>query len=175
VFLSGLALLLLMFSENQIPGQERVFALPAKMIGGLGRCLSASAVLPPLISPGITLEGTVTDFHEVTSFDASPFEFKLNSKGHLGSVLRAHYFDKGFYFGDPEVSDGDVIKVSYFTWTNDVFAINKTSGHHPGWSYREDNAGVGPWLLGALGVFLFLSGIVGWLTDRVAQPNAAEA
>jgi hypothetical protein len=94
----GTALLLLLLSENQIPGQGRVFTLPARTIGGLGLCcLSASVVLPPLISPSISIEGRVADFREVTSLDGpSHFEFKLNSNGQFSRVLRAHYFDKGF-------------------------------------------------------------------------------
>jgi hypothetical protein len=75
--LVGTALLLLLFSRNQIPGQERVFTLPARTIGGLGLCcLSASIVLPPLISPRVSIEGRVADFREVTSLDvASHLEF----------------------------------------------------------------------------------------------------
>jgi hypothetical protein len=101
--LSGLRCFFCCFPRNQIPGQERVFTLPARTIGGLGLCcLSASVVLPPLISPRISIEGRVVDF-------------------------------------------------------------------------REGETGAGPWLLGALGVFLFFGGILGWITDRMARPEATEA
>jgi hypothetical protein len=80
-----------------------------------------------------------------------------------------------FYFGDSELSDGDVIRVSYLVWTNDIVEISEISGRHAGWAYREGEPGAGPWLLGALGVFLFFSGILGWITDGVARPDATEA
>ena len=137
--------------------------------------LSASSVLPPLISPRVSFEGRVTDFREVTGLDVSShFEFKLNSKAHLGGILRAHYFDRGFYYGDSAVSNGDVVRVSYFAWTNDILEMSELWGRHAGWAYREGETGAGPWLLGALGVLVFGSGVAGWMTDRAAQPDVAE-
>jgi hypothetical protein len=115
-------------------------------------------------------------FHEVTGYrTASHFEFRLNAKDHLSGVLRAYYFDKGFYFGDPAISDGDVIKVLYASWTSDILALSEVSGHHPGWMYRESETSLGPWLLGAIGALLFIGGIIGWMSDIAAKPNAAGA
>ena len=150
--------------------------MPARMIGGLGVCfLGASIVSPPLFSPRLTLEGPVAGFHQVTAYrSSSHFEFSVNPNGHLSGVLRAHYFDKGYYFGDPVVSDGDVVRVSYFTWTNDVLEMRETKGRHAGWTYREDENGVGPWILCALGAYLFFGGIISWLfSDMAVQPDTA--
>jgi hypothetical protein len=68
-----------------------------------------------------------------------------------------------------------VIRVSYLAWTNDTVEISGISGHHAGWAYREGETGAGPWLLGALGVFLFFGGVLGWIIERVARPAATEA
>jgi hypothetical protein len=126
--LIGTALVLLMYSRTQITGQQRKFTLPASIIGGLGLCfLSASIALPPLLSPRLTLEGTVIGFRRISGYrGGSHFEFRLNANRHVSNVLRAHYFDKGFYFSDPSVSDGDVIRVLYVGWTNDILEISES-------------------------------------------------
>ena len=169
--LAVIAFILFALAKNQIAGEERKFSLPGRMVGGLALCcFSASVVLPLLFSPRLTLEGPVEGFHQVTEFRASHFEFRLRG-GDPSGTLRAYYFDKGFYFGDPAVANGDVIRASYLTWTNDIVEISEISGHHVGWAYRRAQTGLGAWLLGALGMIIFFSGALGWASDRAARSD----
>jgi hypothetical protein len=172
--LIGIAAILLLLSQNQVAGEERKLTLPARMLGGLGLCcLSASIVLPFVMAPRNNIEGRVTDFHQVTGIRQSRFEFSVNSNDRVSPVLRAYYFDKGFYFGDPAISDGDRIRVSYVTWTNDALEITETVGRHKGWTYRESNNNAGPWLMGVIGAVLFFGGLIGWISDKAAEVDPA--
>src|SRR5271155_1852546 len=127
------------------PGNPRNIRLIARASGGLVLILlGVSIIYPNLASPQAISTGAVTDFHEVREYRSSHFEFRINGSN---PVLSADYFDRGFYFGKPSVSDGDTVDLTYLSWTDEVIRIREVSGRHPGWEYQEDLRPVGPWLL----------------------------
>lgn len=153
-------------------GQEqRNTTLLARAAGGLLLCsIGASTLLTGVVSPRSTISGSVTGFHQVREYRSQHFEFRLARNNELSVVLRANYFDKGFYFGDPAVSDGDAVEATYAKWTNEVIQLREVAGRHPGWTFSVDPHPVGPWLLLVTGILLVLSGILGKLSD-LADPT----
>lgn len=127
-----------------------------------------SIVLPKIASPRIESAGVVSSFHEVNEYRSSHFEFRINGRD---PNLSAFYFDKGFYFGDPSVSDGDTVELEYLSWTNQVLRLQEISGRHPGWKFEEEPKPLGPWLVVLGGILLIFGGIWGKLTDVVARPD----
>jgi hypothetical protein len=151
------------------PSEERNIRLLARVFGGVALLsLGGGIILPKLASPQGTSEGIVTDFHEVREYRSSHFEFRVNGQE---PELRAYYFDKGFYFNDPLVSDGDRVDVSYLSWTNEIVRIREIAGHHTGLEFQEDLKPIGPWLLIAEGVLLILAGVGGKVSDIMARPD----
>ena len=170
--LIGAAGLLLGLSRNEIGGEERKLTLPPRVIGGLGLCaFSASIQLPLVISPRTSLEGRVEGFRQIAEIRSSHFEFRINSSGHISDVLRAYYFDKGSFFGDPAVSDRDLVRLSYINWTKDIWEMIELSGRHTLWSFHnsESENDAGPWFLDAVGACLFFGGLIGWFSDQAAK------
>ena len=86
-------------------------------------------------------------------------------------MLRANYFDKGFYFDDPSVSNGSTVEAVYLNWTNEVIGLRAVAGRHAGWTFEEDQNRVGPWLLVIGGGLLLCAGIFGKLSDLAAKPE----
>jgi hypothetical protein len=126
-------------------GDQRNTRLLARTAGGMVLCLiGASIALPRLASPQSTVTGVVTAFHEVKEYRSSHFEFRVEEDNQLGGALRANYFDKGFYFGDPAVSDGDTVEATYLNWTNEVVGLREVAGRHSGWTFQADPNRVGP-------------------------------
>src|SRR5580704_6123652 len=149
--------------------EERKIRLLSRVFGGVALLsFGVGTILPKLASPQGTSEGIVTDFHQVSEYRSSHFEFRVN--GH-GPELRAYYFDKGFYFNDPLVSNGDRVDVSYLSWTNEIVRIREIAGHHMGWKLQEDLKPIGPWLLVAGGVLLILAGVGGKVSDIMARSD----
>jgi hypothetical protein len=89
------------------------FGMLAKVCGSFVMVLMGlSWALPDLASPRGISKGLVCSFHQVRDIRTSHFEFRLDSKE---PTLIAGYFDKGFYFDDPVVSDGDTVEVTLLT------------------------------------------------------------
>jgi hypothetical protein len=171
VFL-GITFLSLLRLKSQL-GNQRNTGLLARIAGGLALCLvGTSIVLPRVASPRSTVNGVVVGFHQVKEYRSSHFEFRVEGKNQLSGVLRANYFDKGFYLDDPAVSDGDTVEAAYLDWTNEVTGLTEVAGRHAGWTFQEDQKGVGPWLLIFGGALLVFTGIMGKISDIVAKPES---
>ena len=67
------------------------------------------------------------------------------------------------------VSNGDLVRLAYMDWTKDIREMTELSGRHAGWALRESENNVGPWLMGAIGAFLFFGGRIGWFSDKAAE------
>jgi hypothetical protein len=174
VFL-GITLLCLWRMKRQL-GDQRNTGLLARIAGGLVLCsIGTTIILPRLASPRSTVTGVVRAFHEVKENRGSHFEFRIEGNNQLSGELRANYFDKGFYFDDPSVSNGDTVEAAYLNWTNEVIGLREVAGRHAGWTFQEDQNRVGPWLLIFGGGLLVFTGIFGKLSDLAAKPEGDPA
>ncbi len=170
---AGIAILSLLRMGQQA-GYQRGPRRLAQIAGGLAlSSMGISVVLPMLVSPRPIAKGVVMYFHEVSGYRTSHFEFRIQGNNELSKVLRATYFDKGFYFGDPSVSDGDIVEAVYLDWTNQIVSLREVAGHHAGWTLQEDENRVGPWFLIIGGALLAITGILGKLSDLAAKPEDA--
>jgi hypothetical protein len=122
-------------------------------------CSMISVLLPTFFSPKDEATGRVTGFRHVEDYRSDHFEFQIEQTFGTTAVLRADYFDKGFFFQDPAVSDGDVIAARWLDWTNEVVMINVLRGRHEGWSYEKSQRIFFPSLALLAGIGLFLAGI----------------
>jgi hypothetical protein len=97
-----------MTASNEVEREKRKYSLPAKLPGGLALIAPEAlrAILPQLYSPEVALEGAARGFHEVHKYRSAHFEFSITTQPEPRTSLKADYFDKGFYFGHPSVSDG---------------------------------------------------------------------
>lgn len=138
-----------------------------RFLGGLisGLCLvcwMTSVLLPVLFSPRIAITGKVIGFHQVEDGDGrAHFEFRIAQRLHATSVLRANYFDRGFYANDPSISDGDAVAAIWLDWTNEITEIKVIEGRHAGWSYKQTQKVLFPSLAFLAGVILVLRAIGG--------------
>jgi hypothetical protein len=140
--------------------------------GGLCLCsLASTMAIPALRSARKTLTGAVTGFHEVRQYRSSSFHFVVDNGKESSGELYAHYFDKGFFFGDPSVSNGDIIIATYLDWTKEVIEIKELSGRHTGWTFAKDPSGPGPWVFGFVGVAMIVAGVLGVVSDIMARPS----
>ena len=134
--------------------------------------LGIAAGLPFVASPQMRVRGIVTGFHQVREYRNSDFKFRINGDD---PELRVGYFDRGFYFGDPLVSNGDVVELVYLSWTNQVVQIREIDGHHPGWAFEEGSRKIGPGLLVLMGILMICGSAWGKLTDLAARPDRTTA
>jgi hypothetical protein len=142
--------------------------------GGLGLCfLAASLAIPPLLSPRKTAIGNVRSFHQVRKYRSSYFSFSVGTGQSSSGELNANYFDKGFYFDDPAVSDGDVVTITYLEWTSKVVSMKELTGRHPGWSFEDVPNYAGPVVFGFAGLALIIGGVLSVLSDILAKPEDA--
>jgi hypothetical protein len=106
------------------------------------------------------------------------FEFRIQGSLGATAVLRAYYFDQGFFFQDPLVSDGDVVAARWLDWTNEVIEIKVLQGRHAGWSYEQPQRIVFPSLTFLAGLALFLGGISrairGSTTKQLESPRESK-
>jgi hypothetical protein len=132
-------LCLLLIKRQALTPPKTGIKLVGYVAGGLCLCcLASSLAMPAFFSPRITVTGMVRRFHEVREYRNSYFTFCVGDSQAAHCPLNAHYFDKGFFFGDPAVSDGDVVPVTYLGWTSAVINMKELSGRHPGWSFEKD-------------------------------------
>jgi len=136
-------------------------------------CLAASLAIPSILSPRRTLTGNVRGFHQVRRYRTSYFSFSVNTSQSSSGELNANYFDKGFYFDDPAVSDGDVVTVTYLEWTAKVTGMKELAGRHPGWGFEYVPNYSGPVIFGIGGLALILGGVLSVLSDILAKPEDA--
>lgn len=170
VFL-GITFVCLWRLKGQI-GDPRNTGLLARIAGGLVLgSMGITVILPIVASPRSTITGVVRDFREVSGYRSSYFEFRIEGDNQFSDVLRANYFDKGFYFDDPSVSNGSTVEAVYLNWTNEVIGLRAVAGRHAGWTFEEDQNRVGPWLLVVGGGLLVCAGIFGKLSDLAAKPE----
>ncbi len=141
--------------------------LLAHITGGLALCAFAGAFGISPYSPKPTVTGRVVEFHQAGGYRHEWFEFRIDDGVRVSPVLKANYFDRGYYFGDPAVSDGNIASVTYLDWTRDVTRISMRSGAHPGWIFDRD-VSPGPFLLlvFSCGLVLMLRGIFIAIADR---------
>jgi hypothetical protein len=150
-------------------GEVRNLRLIGGVSGGLTLLvLGVSTGLPFVASPQVTVRGIVTGFHQVKQYRNSDFKFRINGDD---PELRAGYFDRGFYFGDPLVSNGDTVELVYLSWTNQVMRIREIDGHYPGWAFEEGQRKIGPGLLVLMGILIIFSSVREKLTDLAARPD----
>jgi hypothetical protein len=157
VFL-GITLLCLWRLKGQI-GDPRNTGLLARIAGGLVLgSMGITVILPIVASPRSTITGVVRDFREVSGYRTSYFEFRIEGDNQFSDVLRANYFDKGFYFDDPSVSNGDTVEAVYLNWTNEVIGLRAVAGRHAGWTFEEDQKRCGSLVTSCWGRTLSLCG-----------------
>jgi hypothetical protein len=131
-----------------------------RITGGLFLvCWTTSLLVPRLYSPRIAATGRVTGFHQAQDIKSDHFEFRMERSLGATPILRAYFFDQGFFFQDPLVSDGDVIAARWLDWTNEVIEIKVLRGRHAGWSYEEPQRVFFPLLAFLAGLALLLSAI----------------
>jgi hypothetical protein len=131
-----------------------------RITGGLFLvCWTTSLLLPTFYSPRIAATGRVTGFDQAQDIRSDHFEFRIQRSLGPTPVLRAYFFDRGFFFQDPLVSDGDVIAARWLDWTNEVVEIKVLQGRHAGWGYEEPQRVLFPLLAFLAGLALLLSAI----------------
>ncbi len=154
-------------------GYERNLRLIARASGGFALLFVGISILLPIVaSPRIIIKGLVTEFHEVNELRDSYFKFRINGND---PELRVSYFDRGFYFGDPSLRNGDTVELVYLSWTNQVVRIREINGHHPGWAFEEDQRKIGPWVLVLVGILMIFGSLWAKLTDLAARPDRTPA
>jgi hypothetical protein len=150
-----------------------------RITGGLFLiCWMTSLLLPTLYSPRNAATGRVNGFHQAQDVRSDHFEFRIQGSLGATAVLRAYYFDQGFFFQDPLVSDGDVVAARWLDWTNEVIEIKVLQGRHAGWSYEQPQRIVFPSLTFLAGLALFLGGISrairGSTTKQLESPRESK-
>jgi hypothetical protein len=166
----AIGIICLLLAKRQAPNASIGVKLVGYIAGGLCLCcLSSSLATPAFFSPRITVTGTVRGFHEVREYRNSYFSFCVGDNQAANCPLSAHYFDKGFFFGDPAVSDGDVVTVTYLGWTRSIINIKELAGRHLGWSFEKDPHVPGIWLFAFGGIALLVGGILSVLSDVLAR------
>ncbi len=86
-------------------------------------------------------------------------------------MVHADYFDKGFYFGDPIISDGDTLEVTYLHINGQAMNIREIFGRHSGWEYQADTKPIGPPISIVIGLAMIVGSVIGLITDIQAKPN----
>jgi len=105
------------------------------------------------------------------------FEFFVTEPGSASPVrIHADYSDKGFYSGDPAISDGDTVQVTYLKANEEAASIRELAGRHAGWYYQADLKPIGPPILVIAGLTAITAAVGGLITDIQAktegEPNA---
>lgn len=134
-------------------------------------CFAWTMAAPQISSPRKIATGRVIGFHQVRAYRSSSFHFQIARDGHTTEEVHANYFDKGFYFGDPAMSDGDMAEVAYLEWTKQAFSIRELSGRHAGWSFSESPETPAPLVMCFLGIAILASGLLSVISDIMARPD----
>ena len=143
-------------------------------------CIGASDLAPIVLSPRPTVTGPVSRFHQVHAGRAYYyFEFFVTEPGSASPVrVHADYSDKGFYSGDPVISDGDTVQVTYLKANEEAASIRELAGRHAGWYYQADLKPIGPPILVIAGLTAITAAVGGLITDIQAkteeEPNVGK-
>ena len=158
----------LLLSIRSWSGPSPWLKLFGRFCGGLFLiCIGASDLAPIVLSPRLTGTGQVQGFHQVHAGRAYYYFEFLVSESDSDSSARVHadYSDKGFYSGDPAVSDGDTVEVTYLEANGEAASIREVKGKHAGWYYQADLRPIGPPIFVGAGLAVITAAVGGLITD----------
>ena len=139
--------------------------------GGFFIFFGATGLLPILFSPRVEVTGQVYELRRVNAGRGS-YYFEFNVAGHDSRpALEADYSDPGFSSGDPNISDGDTVKVTYLEMNGKAVQIREVVGRHPGWEYRADTKPVALPILILIGLAFVVGAVAAFITDIKARPD----
>jgi len=167
----AVGLLTLVVTQKGIIDATPVTKLITFSASGIGLCLLSASLFAPSLSPRAAITGHVRGFHQVREYRNSYFSFSIVAGESSSPELHADYFDRGFYYDDSAVSNGDVVSVVFLEWTRTVVSMNELSGKHSGWSFESTPKTTAPIVIGLAGIALIVGGIIGVSSDIMARPE----
>jgi len=139
--------------------------------GGFFIFSGATDLLPVLFSPRVDVMGQVYGLRRVNAGRGS-YYFEFNVAGQDSRpAVEADYSDPGFSAGDPNISNGDTVKVTYLEMNGKAVQIREVAGRHPGWEYQADTKPVALPLLILIGLAFVVGAVAGFITDIQARPD----
>jgi hypothetical protein len=176
-WVSGLAAVgLMIVARNQaMPEEKQPYNLAARVVGGICLCgISAYGMLFDSRSAIATVQGRVTDLYEMGDDSGPLLEFNVESAEGKSDILKVRNMAfNGHYV--PVLASGDVVRVSYNTWSAEAESIRVLEGKQAGWTKtaeaRKRSPGPLELLTGLTGAILILAGIFSFIAGRTAHVN----